>query len=194
MTWNKKRFSAFYENLPFEDQKILPEEVIREIYLNASSSKKAAENCAEYAETIRAEKAAEEKKENVKMTIERKKEIRNNRAALIEAHKNSNNPNDAVNALIASIGYDAAVEIVAIMISVKGIWDQRISIKNRAWAAEIAANSLGNDFVFYCDEIHPAHMEQIATAMRETERPNETPENKENPETARGSDRGRKGT
>lgn len=113
------------------------------------------------------------------MTIERKKEIRNNRAALIEAHQNSNSPADTVGALIASIGYDAAAEIIAAMVNVKGNWDQRISTQSRAWAAEIAPDFLGSDFIYYCDEIHPAHMEQITNAMRKTERPTEIKEEKE---------------
>lgn len=121
------------------------------------------------------------------MTIEHKKEIRNNRAALVEAHQNNDTPAATVAALVSSIGYDAAAEIIAAMVNVKGIWDQRISTKNRAWAAEIAADFLGNDFVYYCDEIHPAHMDQIADAMRNAERPAEANESEtaEEPETAK---------
>ncbi len=115
------------------------------------------------------------------MTIERKKEIRSNRDALVNAHQNNAGPANTVNALIASIGYNAAAEIIAVMVNAKGIWDQRISQKARAWAAEIAADALGSDFIYYCDEIHPAHMDQIAREMMNTPEP--TPEaKKEEPE------------
>lgn len=56
MTWNKKRFAAFAESLSEEVKNTVCDDVIREIYVNASTTKKAVENCTEYAETIRKER------------------------------------------------------------------------------------------------------------------------------------------
>lgn len=110
------------------------------------------------------------------------KEIRANRDALIEAKETTTTPEETVTALVSAIGYEKAREIIAIMVSAKGIWDQRISQKARAWAAEIASDFLGSNFVYYCDEIHPAHMDQIARAMMNTPEPAPEAE-KEEPET-----------
>jgi hypothetical protein len=118
------------------------------------------------------------------MTLTQK--LRTNRAALVEAHRSNNTPADTVNALISSIGYDAAAEIIAAMVNAKGEWDGRLSRNSRAWAAAQNAPdcaALDAMCVWYCDEIHPAHMEQIAEAMQKAERPTETTENKEEPET-----------
>ena len=120
------------------------------------------------------------------MTLTQK--LRANRAALVEARQNSNSPAETVDALISSIGYDAAAEIIAAMVNAKGEWDGRITRANRAWAAEQnapARETLDDMCVWYCDEIHPAHMDEIATAMRNAERPAETneTENEEEPET-----------
>jgi hypothetical protein len=116
--------------------------------------------------------------------------LRTNRAALVEAHQNNDTPAATVAALISSIGYDAAVEIVASMVNAKGEWDKRISRVNRTWAAaQDAPNSetLDDMCVWYCAEIHPAHMDQIADAMRNAERPTEANESEtaEEPETAK---------
>lgn len=117
------------------------------------------------------------------MTLTQK--LRTNRAALVEARQNNDTPAATVAALIDAIGYDAAAEIIAAMVNAKGDWDARISRTNRAWAAEQnapARETLDDMCVWYCDEIHPAHMDEIATAMQNAERPTEN-ENEEEPET-----------
>jgi hypothetical protein len=116
-----------------------------------------------------APEAAEEEKERKTMTREGRQELNRNRAVLIEAHQNATIPAEAAAALIKAIGYEAAAETVAVMIVAKGTYDGRVSDRSRAWAAGITSetfDSLREAYIFYCDEIHPAHMEQIAEAMR----------------------------
>lgn len=94
--------------------------------------------------------------------------IRNNRAALVEAHENTSKPSATVAALVGTIGYEAAAEIVAVQIVLAGN-DGRISDKNRAWASGIVNVSKTDMLyadIYYSDEIHRAHMDQIADAMR----------------------------
>ena len=67
---------------------------------------------------------------------------------------------------------ESAAEIVSALILVKGDWDARISKENRAWAAETC--QFGEEDLsrlpgfWYCDEIHPAHFDQIADCLRKT--------------------------
>lgn len=96
--------------------------------------------------------------------------IREHRAALVAAHQASTTPAETVAALVAQIGQESAAYIIASMINAKGDWDGRISSTVRAWAAadEIPTQQQLDDArVWYCDEIHPAHMDQIARAMME---------------------------
>lgn len=61
-----------------------------------------------------------------------------------------------------------ADEIVAAMILVHGDWDERISRGSREWARQhcpYGITELQEARLFYCDDIHPAHMEQIRRAM-----------------------------
>lgn len=115
------------------------------------------------------------------MTLTQK--LRTNRDALVNARKNHTTARETVAALIDAIGYENAAEIIAAMVNAKGEWDGRISRTNRAWAAEQNAPdraTLDDMCVWYCDEIHPAHMDEIANAMRTAERP---AEKEEEPET-----------
>lgn len=94
--------------------------------------------------------------------------IREHRAALVAAHQASTTPAETVAALVAQIGQESAAYIIAAMVNAKGEWDGRISSTVRAWAAadEIPTQQqLDNADIWYCDEIHPAHMDQIARAM-----------------------------
>ena len=96
--------------------------------------------------------------------------IREHRAALVAAHQASTTPAETVAALVAQIGQESAAYIIASMINAKGDWDGRVSSTVRAWAAadEIPTRQqLDDACVWYCDEIHPAHMDQIARAMME---------------------------
>lgn len=100
------------------------------------------------------------------------KNICEERAALIRIYRHSRDegatPADTVKQLIDELGEDGAKEIVAEMIIAKGEWDARISDRNRAWAKDTCLHStadLNHSGVYYCDEIHPAHMDQIANAL-----------------------------
>lgn len=91
------------------------------------------------------------------------------RDALVTMHEKGFSPAVTVNDLVEAIGYENAAEIIAVMVIAKGAWDERISAKARAWAADLVtltrdeiADVLG---LYYSDSIHPAHLDQIARAM-----------------------------
>lgn len=89
-----------------------------------------------------------------------------NRAHLINAHLTSTTPRETADQLVARIGYAAAADIVAVMVIAKGERDGRISANTRKWATErmdgMTKDSLRDAGIYYSDDIHPAHMEQIA--------------------------------
>ena len=95
------------------------------------------------------------------------------RQELIDAHRyvrdRSNKPSDTCALLIDRVGKENAVEIIALMVAEKGARDGRISRSNRVWAEMIEPLAIeiahGCD-LYYCDEIHPCHMDMIADAMR----------------------------
>lgn len=95
------------------------------------------------------------------------------RQELIDAYHyvldHSNKPRDTCALLIDRVGKENAVEIVALMIATKGTRDGRISRSNRMWAEMIEPLAIeiahGCD-LYYCDAIHPCHMDMIADAMR----------------------------
>lgn len=91
--------------------------------------------------------------------------VRYHLALLIDSHRENTRPADTVAALVSLIEEDNARRIIAAMVNVKGAWDQRISPRVRAWAAETAPEFIGSDWLYYADEIHPAHMDQIACEM-----------------------------
>lgn len=91
------------------------------------------------------------------------------RDALVTMHGKSYSPAETVADLVEAIGYENAAEIVALMVIAKGTWDERITSKVRAWAADLVTltadeirDALG---LYYSDSIHPAHLDQIARAM-----------------------------
>lgn len=101
-----------------------------------------------------------------------RRELNKARRTLIDTYTANRNetPEKTVSILVDSIGYDTAVEIVAAMVIAKGEWDARISRRCREWAAQhcdVDQKSLAYSSIYYCDEIHPAHMDQICTAMME---------------------------
>lgn len=114
------------------------------------------------------------------------------RDALVTMHGKSYRPAETVADLVEAIGYDNAAEIVAIMVIVKGTWDERISAKVRAWAGDLVTitpdeihDVLG---LYYSDSIHPVHMDQLARAMMaytpaETETTDSTPDTESPAET-----------
>lgn len=100
---------------------------------------------------------------------------------LAEIKRESNTPADTVNAFIARVGYDAAAETIAAAINRK-THDGRLYDRNRTWAASITREGFGEAFP-YIDDIHPAHLNQIADAMRCAERPADPePETEPTPE------------
>ena len=96
------------------------------------------------------------------------------REQLITAHRwsreHDNTPEATVQLLTDAIGKENAAEIVAVMILCRGEWDKRITDDSRAWAAEVCSHEPGELYqipgLYYCDEIHPTHMEQIVWAIR----------------------------
>ena len=91
------------------------------------------------------------------------------RDALVTMHEKGFSPAVTVSDLVEAISYENAAEIVAMMVICKGEWDERISNRRRAWAADLVTltadeirDTLG---LYYSDSIHPAHLDQIAAAM-----------------------------
>lgn len=89
-----------------------------------------------------------------------------NRTHLIDAHLTSTTPRETADLLTDRIGYNAAADIVAVMVIAKGERDGRISANTRKWATErmdgMTKAILLDAGIYYSDDIHPAHMEQIA--------------------------------
>lgn len=80
-------------------------------------------------------------------------------------------PAQTVAAFVESVGYEAAVEIVASLVN-RSAWDGRISRRCAEWA-----NAQGNSWdeeacsrlSIYTNRIHTAHLDQIAAAMMKYE-------------------------
>ena len=98
-----------------------------------------------------------------------KREIRELKQGLIDFYDEtySGTPDDTVDLLIDCYGLDAAKYIVAVMINADGRFDRRISDRVFDWAESIAPDeeTLRKSGIYYCDRIHPAHMNQIAEAI-----------------------------
>ena len=100
--------------------------------------------------------------------------FRTAKETLIDCYRYSlehdNTPEETVELLIDAIGEESAQEIVSALILCKGTWDERISRTSRHWASETCSYSTEDlntvPGFYYCDEIHPTHMEQIAQALR----------------------------
>lgn len=101
----------------------------------------------------------------MKLTAETRSTYRANRTQLHIAHKDTTTPRETVDLLTDRIGYTAAADIVAVMVIAK-LPDGRISPNTRKWATDrmegLTNDDLDEAYIFYCDDIHPAHMEQIA--------------------------------
>lgn len=90
-------------------------------------------------------------------------------------------PKATVKALIDRIGYDRACAAIATMINSIGSWDERVSNRNRAWAQTIEGafdNEAAHQYYMFC-QVHSCHADQLADAMRQTERPTEPAEQAE---------------
>lgn len=106
-----------------------------------------------------------------------RKQYKNSLEALITAHNDSNSPKATVEATIATIGYEMTEAIIATITNAKA-WDGRISDANKEWAAKVdecLTKQTADKFCLYSDDIHPAHLDQIADAMRNAERPDTAP-------------------
>ena len=80
-------------------------------------------------------------------------------------------PAQTVAAFVESVGYEAAVEIVASLVN-RSAWDRRISRRCAEWA-NAQENSWDEEacsrLSIYTNRIHTAHLDQIAAAMMKYE-------------------------
>lgn len=94
-------------------------------------------------------------------------------------------PAQTVAAFVESVGYEAAVEIVASLVN-RSAWDGRISRRCAEWA-NAQENSWDEEacsrLSIYTNRIHTAHLDQIAAAMMKYE-PTTEPAAEEAPEAA----------
>jgi len=108
------------------------------------------------------------------------KNFNNTITAYTEGLALNETPAETVARLIEKIGYDAARVEIAELVNSVGEWDGRISQRNRDWAASQAdarrRAELDAACIYNPSEIHPAHIDQIADAMRETPVPEDEPE------------------
>lgn len=102
-------------------------------------------------------------------------EIRKNFETIISIYKDTRDgkTKDTVAALVDALGYENAVLTVAELVNTVGDWDQRISERNRKWACNVAEAASRDEMremgIYQPSEIHPAHIDQIADAMRKYE-------------------------
>lgn len=102
-------------------------------------------------------------------------EIRKNFETIITIYNETHNskPSDTVAALVDALGYDTAVVTVAELVNTVGDWDLRISDKNREWAGNVSEAASRDELremgIYTPSAIHPAHIDQIADAMRKYE-------------------------
>lgn len=78
-------------------------------------------------------------------------------------------PKETVDLLIDDLGLSNAQEIIAAMVLIHGEWDLRISVDSLKWAKEncsYSAHELTFPGCYYCDDIHPAHMDQIVQEIK----------------------------
>ena len=95
-----------------------------------------------------------------------KAEIRELKSGLIDFFDETRDktPKDTIDLLVDCYGIDAAKWIIAIMVNAKGRFDRRISERVYDWAEPLAPDedTLMKNGIYYCDEIHPVHMNQLA--------------------------------
>ena len=75
-------------------------------------------------------------------------------------------PENTAKKIIKALGKKRAKEVITALVIAKGDWDQRIFPENRNWAknnSNMNSEEINKKYdFFYRDEIHPAHMNQIA--------------------------------
>ena len=103
----------------------------------------------------------------VKRTLEHDAKLLNEylNDEIIEGDKN---PDNTVKRFASAIGRREAETVIATLINGKA-WDGRISKVNAEWAAscEEAFDEKAGNALRISTEIHPTHLDAIATAMRE---------------------------
>lgn len=92
--------------------------------------------------------------------------IRANRKELIKIYHDSPSPKDTVDSAIESLGKDVAIVTVANLVNGIGDWDGRLSTKSRMWARSVEGSysreTLIQNHIYNAQDIHPAHLNQIA--------------------------------
>lgn len=80
----------------------------------------------------------------------------------------ANNPTNSVKRFVEEIGKAEAEMVIASLVNAAA-WDGRIYKENAAWAAEIedAFDEKATNQLRMRTTIHPAHLNAVATAMRE---------------------------
>lgn len=91
--------------------------------------------------------------------------------ALVRCHHysrdHSNTARETVDLLIDEVGLEDAKNIVAAMVVCKGRFDGRIDSRNHDWAEEELTflDDIKRN-LYYCHEVHPVHMDMIASDIR----------------------------
>ena len=81
-------------------------------------------------------------------------------------------PRETVRAFIEKTGFSRAVAAVGTLVN-RSAWDGRISRKNKEWAAGLVNawdEETASHMHVYTNNIHMAHLDQIADAMRKAEK------------------------
>lgn len=86
---------------------------------------------------------------------------------LAQIKSESDTPAKTFAHFVEAVGYAAAVETIAAAVRCKS-WDGRISHKNAEWADSTTTEGGEGVVIFGIDEIHPAHLDQIANAARKS--------------------------
>lgn len=86
--------------------------------------------------------------------------------ALVTAKEMSSTPKETVGHFTEMVDYDEAVELIAQAVNLRS-HDGRMSWENVTWAEDFTNKGKGReDWIVGLDDIHPAHLDQIATALR----------------------------
>ena len=100
-----------------------------------------------------------------------KRKILRNKKVLVDTFNETfkDGPKACAEKLIEKLGLDDAKEIIAVMTVAHGDWDARIDDRIKAWARTIAPatkDEYRTENIYYCDDIHPAHFDNIAKYVK----------------------------
>jgi hypothetical protein len=107
--------------------------------------------------------------------IEQKRTTKKNLATVVDVYKatRDTDPKNTAAELVKRMGYAVATEAVAELVNSVGEWDGRIFPSVRTWAAEqptaATHDELDNMSIYQPADIHTAHINQLAEAMRDYE-------------------------